>query len=151
MNERVTKYKLNRSIAKYLRWGVLAGSIWKNFKNREVIHTHGETGRNEPKRGDLPVGWRETVGLENSLMRWFQPQLKIIFCYKNSFCYFFCGFINSLYLNLFLCCSNILSLSKLSLFLVARKPNVNVEIIKGYCQGEIFLETVLFWVCKYGI
>ena len=35
----------------------------KNFKNRETIRTHEETGRNEPKWGDLPVGWRETPGL----------------------------------------------------------------------------------------
>ena len=33
------------------------------FKNREIIRTHRETGRNEPKWGDFPVRWRETAGL----------------------------------------------------------------------------------------
>ena len=47
------------------------------------MRTHREMGRNEPKWGDLSVGWRETTGLWNSLMRQFQPQLKIIYCYKN--------------------------------------------------------------------
>ena len=35
----------------------------KNFLKQLIIHTHRETERNEPKWGDLPVGWRETVGL----------------------------------------------------------------------------------------
>ena len=59
----VTKYKASRSIAKYLRRGVLARSVCKMFKNREIIRTHRETGRNEPKWGDFPVRWRETAGL----------------------------------------------------------------------------------------
>ena len=51
-------------------------------------------------------------------MRWFQPQLKIIYCYKESVSFFFCGLINSFQPNLFLCNSTILLFSKLSLFFV---------------------------------
>ena len=59
----VTKHKASRSIAKYLRRRILARSVWKIFKNRKIIRTRGETGRNEPQWADLPVGWRETAGL----------------------------------------------------------------------------------------
>ena len=64
------------------------------FKNMEILRTHGETGRNEPNEpwGDLPVGWRETEGLQNSSMQWFQPQLKFIYCYQKSMCHFFLWF-----------------------------------------------------------
>ena len=44
------------SIVNYLRQGVSAGSVWKPFLKREIICPHGETGRIEPKWGDLPVG-----------------------------------------------------------------------------------------------
>ena len=44
-----TKRKASRSIGKYLRRGVLARNVWKIFKNWEIICTHEETGRNEPK------------------------------------------------------------------------------------------------------
>ena len=59
----VTKHKARGSSAKYLRREVLAGSVWKIFRNRDIIRIHGEAGRNEPKWGDLPVAWRETVDL----------------------------------------------------------------------------------------
>ena len=88
----------------------LAGSVWKIFKSRKIIRTHCEAGRNEPKWGDLFVGWIQTG--------WFQPQFKVIYCYKKMCAIFFCGLIDSFYLNLFLCSSNILSFSTLSLFLV---------------------------------
>ena len=61
-----------------------SGEQLKNSKNWDIIRTHGETGRNEPKWGDLPVGRRETAGLQNSSMSWFQPQVKIIYCYEKS-------------------------------------------------------------------
>ena len=48
------------SIVNYLRRGVLVESIWNFFENREIIRTHGETERTEPKLGDLPVRWRES-------------------------------------------------------------------------------------------
>ena len=51
------------SIANYLRQGGLVGSVWKLFKNREIIRANGKTGRIRPKWGDLLVGWRETAGL----------------------------------------------------------------------------------------
>ena len=76
------------SIENYLRQGVLAGSVWNLFKNREIIHTHGETRRIEPKWGDLPIRWRKKADLWNSSMQCFQPQLKIIYCYKNGVCHF---------------------------------------------------------------
>ena len=60
--------------------------------NREIIRTHGKTGRNEPKWGDHPVVWRETAGMKNGSMRRFQPQLKIIYCNKKSLCHFFLWF-----------------------------------------------------------
>ena len=40
------------------------GERLKNFQNKEIIYTHGETGRNEPKWGDLPVGWRDGRSVE---------------------------------------------------------------------------------------
>ena len=58
-----TKHKARVSITKYLRRRVLTRSVWKIFKNREIIRNHREVGRNEPKWGDLLVGWRETAGL----------------------------------------------------------------------------------------
>ena len=36
-------------MAKYLRRGVLAGSVWKIFKNREITPTPVEMETNEPK------------------------------------------------------------------------------------------------------
>ena len=84
-----TKHKARVSITKYLRRRVLTRSVWKIFKNREIIRNHREVGRNEPKWGDLLVGWRETAGLENSSMGWFQPQLRIIYCYKKVCVIFF--------------------------------------------------------------
>ena len=39
------------------------GPSEKISKNREIIRTHRETGRNELKWGDLPVAWRETASL----------------------------------------------------------------------------------------
>ena len=89
------KHKTSRSIAKYLRRGVLARSVLKIFINRKINRTHGETGRIEPKWGDLPVGWRETTGLQNISMRWFQPQLKFIYYYQMCESFFFCGLISS--------------------------------------------------------
>ena len=62
LNKQSKKHKASRSIAKYLRSGVLVGSLRKIFKNRVIISTQGATGRNEPNWRDLPVGWRETVG-----------------------------------------------------------------------------------------
>ena len=59
----VTKHKASRSIAKYLRQGVLPRSVRKIFKNKKINRNQGETGRNEPKLGDLPVGLRETASL----------------------------------------------------------------------------------------
>ena len=59
---RINSHK-TQSIAKYLGQGNFAGSARKILKNREIIRTDGETGRNEPKWGDLPVGWREIAGL----------------------------------------------------------------------------------------
>ena len=90
-----TKHKARVSITKYLRRRVLTRSVWKIFKNREIIRNHREVGRNEPKWGDLLVGWRETAGLENSSMGWFQPQLRIIYCYKKVCVIFFFFFFFS--------------------------------------------------------
>ena len=59
---RINSHK-TQSIAKYLTRGNFAGSVRKILKNREIIRTHGKTGRNEPKWRDLPVGWREIAGL----------------------------------------------------------------------------------------
>ena len=58
------------------------------FRKPEIIRTHGETGRIEPKWEDLPVGSRETAGLYNSLMPCFQPQPQIIYCYIKRVCHF---------------------------------------------------------------
>ena len=55
----VTKHRASRRIEKYLKRGVLARIVLK----REIIRTDKETGRNEPKRGDLLAGWREKAGL----------------------------------------------------------------------------------------
>ena len=63
------------NIAKYLRRENLVGSVRKRFKNREIIPTHEETRKNEQKWGDYLFGWKETAGLQNSLIRWFQPYL----------------------------------------------------------------------------
>ena len=71
------------------------GASEKKFKNREIICSHGETGRNKPKWGGLPVGWRETVCLQIISMRWFQPQLTFIYCCQKSGVIFFCGLISS--------------------------------------------------------
>ena len=85
----VTKHKGRASNAKYLRRRALARSVWKIFKNREIIRIHREAGRNETEWGDLLVEWRETAGLLNSSMWWFQSQLKIIYCNKKRVCLFF--------------------------------------------------------------
>ena len=45
----MAKHKASSSMAKYFRRGVLAGSVWKVFKNREIIPTQVEMERNEPK------------------------------------------------------------------------------------------------------
>ena len=63
LKENSHKTQSKWSIANYLRQGVLAGSVWKSFKNREIIRANRETGRIQPKWGDLLVGWRETAGL----------------------------------------------------------------------------------------
>ena len=54
LNKQSKKHKASRSIAKYLRQRVLVGSVWKIFKNRKIIRTHGETGTNEPQWIDTP-------------------------------------------------------------------------------------------------
>ena len=53
-NSRKTQSKW--SIENYLRQRVLAGSIWKIFKNRQIIDANEETGRIQSKWGDLFVG-----------------------------------------------------------------------------------------------
>ena len=44
------------------------GSVRKIFRNMEIIGSHEETGRNEPKWGDLLVRWRETAGLLDAMV-----------------------------------------------------------------------------------
>ena len=44
------------------------GSVRKIFRNMEIIGSHEETGRNEPKWGDLLVTWRETAGLVDAMV-----------------------------------------------------------------------------------
>ena len=56
----------------------------------------------------------------------------------------FRGLIYLFYFNLFLCHSNILSFSKLILFLVVSEIECKFGNNKGYGQGEIFLEIILF-------
>ena len=59
MSDKKTSFKINflkMQSQKYLRRGVLAKERLKSFQNREIIHTHGETKRNESTWGDLPVG-----------------------------------------------------------------------------------------------
>ena len=53
-NSRKTQSKW--SIENYLRQRVLVGSIWKIFKNRQIIGANEETRRIQPKWGDLFVG-----------------------------------------------------------------------------------------------
>ena len=84
-SDKKTSFKKNTvkntwSIVNYLIRGVFAGGVWNFFKSREVILSHRETGRIEPKRGDLPSdGERRQVC---KIVRCFQPQPKIIYCYK---------------------------------------------------------------------
>ena len=63
LKENSHKTQSKWSIANYLRQGVLAGSVWKLFKNRKIIHAERETGRIQPKWGDILVEWRERAGL----------------------------------------------------------------------------------------
>ena len=80
---------MNQQLQNTKQEGVLR-NIWDGWFRREPPEKLSKTerftarrGRNGPKWGDLLVGWRKTAGLWNSSMRWFEPQLKIIYCTAN--------------------------------------------------------------------
>ena len=92
-------------------WGA-SEKFSETWRLLAVTRRRGEMNQNgeiSSSHGERPQVWS---------MRWFQPQLKMIYCHEKSVCHFFCGLINSFELNLFLSNSTTLSFSKLSLFLV---------------------------------
>ena len=107
--------------------GVL-GNIWDGEFWRGTSEKFSKTGRlfaltgrreemNQNRETSPSDGERRLV-CKNISMRWFQPQLKFIYCYQKSVCHLFLWFDQFILANLFLCDSKILSFSKLSLFLV---------------------------------